>query len=173
VWAAGDSFLTRSKKLFFAADGMGPVATTLREQKETIIVVSPEKEVTITLDGVSTCESQFEGCAGLAQRANDIDEFGIRSIHLIPVEGGVFEYGVSSEATLTDVTLDATIELECEAAGASYAIFWKEGADRVSTVAGSFQTPNYEDEVARSGFTVPYTQASEAFVPASAVLCQT
>ena len=45
-------------------------------------------------------------------------EFGLSSIHFVPVEGGVFEYGVPKEGALSGVTLDATLALECQAAGA-------------------------------------------------------
>lgn len=164
----GDSFLARSKKLAFAVSGTGPVSTAFRENAEVTIAVAGdnagkgEKEVSVTINGF-TSTRQFEGCSGLLKRSNDISEFGIRSIHLVPVEGGVFEYGVQAEATLKDVTLDATIELECEAAGASYAIYWKESRDKMSVVAGSFNTPEFTAESKSLGFSLTYTQASEAF----------
>ena len=49
----------------------------------------------------------------------------------------MLEYGVSDEASLSDVTLDATLKMQTEATGAAYALYWKQTAD-AAVVLGSY-----------------------------------
>merc|ERR1711871_1319562 len=68
----GDSktFASESKAFFLDAKGDGPVATAARTGEEVVI------------SDVSTMK-----------RASLAREFGIAKVHLVPVEGGVLEYG--------------------------------------------------------------------------------
>ena len=83
----GDSFIARARRTSIEPAGDEPVASAVRNQAEVVVVVGQNGETQCSVDG---CDVQQE-----FSRAADLPEFGIRSIHFVPVEGGVFEYGVS------------------------------------------------------------------------------
>lgn len=113
----------------------------------------------MTVDG--DLDSRFNNSLSLLKRAADVIEFGIRSVHFIPVEDGVFEYGVSSDNKLSDVTLDATLELEASVAGAAYAIYWTVSHDnRRVMVGGDYTTTPYAEELRKRGITSTFCEAS-------------
>ena len=153
----GDSFVKRSKSMRFQVDGTGPVATASREQAEVVVVLGN--------DGIA--RSTVNGCTktgkNVLKRADDMLEFDLSSIHFVPVEGGVFEYGVPKEATLSGVTLDATLALECQAAGAGYATYWTRSSDGKAIVAGFYTTPSFKAELQGFDKYLTFPEASESF----------
>ena len=153
----GDSFVKRSKSMRFQVEGTGPVSTAAREEAEVVVVMGD--------DGVA--KSTVNGCTktgkNVLKRADDMIEFDLSSIHFVPVEGGVFEYGVPKEATLSGVTLDATLALECQAAGAGYATYWTRSPDGKTVVAGFYSTPSFKAELEGLGRYLTFPEASESF----------
>jgi hypothetical protein len=85
------------------ARGDGPVATTARTGEECVI------------SDVSTMK-----------RSKLAKEFGIAKIHLVPVDGGVLEYGTPSQDYLRGQLMKASLKMRCDTSGAGYAIYWKE-----------------------------------------------
>ena len=96
----------------------------------------------------------------LAQAAMD---FGIKTIHFVPFDGGVIEYGVAGEAELTDVTMEATLKMQCEASGAAYAMYWKDTRG-VAVVAGSYINPAHTAQMLINGKKLSFAEASLSIV---------
>ena len=156
----GDSFVKRSKHLRFHSDGHAPVPTAGREGAEVVVVMGSDGRALTTING---CTSDADDSVNRANRAADMVEFGLSSIHFIPVDGGVFEYGVPTETTLSGVTLDATLALESQAAGAGYAIYWTRDKDNKAVVAGSYTRPEFRAELASLDRFLTFPEASESF----------
>ena len=155
----GDSFVKRSKHLRFHSDGHAPVPTAGRSA-EVVVVMGSDGRALTTING---CTSDADDSVNRANRAADMVEFGLSSIHFIPVDGGVFEYGVPTETTLSGVTLDATLALESQAAGAGYAIYWTRDKDNKAVVAGSYTRPEFRAELASLDRFLTFPEASESF----------
>jgi len=123
------SFAEASKEFTLDANGDGPVATVIKTGEP------------LYIQDVASCDTMKRG--GLAQ------EYGVTSLCLVPVPGGVMEYGTSNEASTADWTSmeDARQAImpkaELEKAfdsGATHAIFWWKQGDEF--VAGaSFVLP--------------------------------
>lgn len=114
----GESFVSISKDLTLSANGDGPVATALKTNEEVVIVFTEGNDYSEV------------GCASM-KRSAKAREHGICTIHFQPVideatgTQGVLEYGVSTTGQLSRVTLDATLKMQAESAGAAYAVYWK------------------------------------------------
>ena len=122
----GVSFITNSKQLALNAKGNGPVAQAIRTGEEQVVCYGLK-------DGTDRNSK--------LQRAQAAQAFGIKTIHFAPFEAGVLEYGVSGEAALSDVTLSATLKMQCEASNAAYALYWKDVGGQ-ALVANSNPRPN-------------------------------
>ena len=122
----GVSFITNSKQLALEANGDGPVAQAVRTGEEQVVCYGLK-------DGTDRSSK--------LQRAQAAQAFGIKTIHFVPFEAGVLEYGVSGEAALSDVTLSATLKMQCEATNAAYALYWKDVGGQ-ALVANSNPRPN-------------------------------
>ena len=144
----GQSFISASRQLDLPAEGAGPVATAVRLGEEVVVGFGYDC-------GTIAAEKM--------KRAAVAKEFDIKTIHFVPFEGGVIEYGVTSAASLNDVTLDATLKMQCEATGAGYGIYWAE-QDGEAVVADRYVTPGHAAELKASGKRLSFAEASQATV---------
>jgi hypothetical protein len=94
------------------------------------------------------------------KRAALAKEFGIARMHFVPVEGGVFEYGSPANQYLSGPTLEASLKLRCDTSGASYAMYWKESAGKL-TVAGSYVTKTRKEALKKAGLKMSFAEASQ------------
>jgi len=99
------------------------------------------------------------------KRSDSMVEFGLSSLHCIPFEGGILEYGVPKETALAGVTLEAMLTLECQASGAGYAIYWTRSPDNKAVVAGSYTSDAFKAELEARGRVLTFPEASESFSP--------
>ena len=135
-----ESFVKISQDLTLNPTGDGPVATALRQRDEVVVV--------FTIDD----DYSENGCSSM-KRGAKAREHGICSIHFVPVDDpksgkkGVLEYGVSTTAQLSQLTLDATLKMQAESAGAAYAIYWKK--ERRSTPATVHTPPMHAADACR------------------------
>jgi predicted membrane chloride channel (bestrophin family) len=142
----GASYISNSEPLALAVNGDGPVALAKRTGEEQVI-----------------CFGINDPREAKMKRALAAKEFGIKTIHFYPFESGVLEYGVSAEAGLSDVTLDATLKMQSEATNAAYAMYWKETGGS-AVVLGSYVSPKHTDELKQSGKSLSFAEASQAVV---------
>jgi predicted membrane chloride channel (bestrophin family) len=142
----GASFISNSEPLALAVNGEGPVALAQRTGEEQVV-----------------CFGINDPREAKMKRALAAKEFGIKSIHFYPFESGVLEYGVSDEAGLSDVTLDATLKMQCEATNAAYAMYWKEAGGSAVTL-GSYISPKHRTELKAIGTDLSFPEASQALI---------
>lgn len=123
------SFAEASKDFTLDASGSGPVATVIKTGEP------------LYIQDLATCDTM--------KRNGVAVDYGIKSICLVPVAGGVLEYGTSDEASTADWTCmeDARQAImpkaELEKAfdsGATHAIFWWRKGDEF-VVGASFVLP--------------------------------
>jgi hypothetical protein len=123
------SFAEASKSILLDANGDGPVATCLKSQEP------------VYIQDVATCKTMKRG--GLAV------EYGIKSLCLVPMTGGVLEYGTSDGPCTADWTCieDARQAIMPKAelqhafdSGATHAIFWRQKGDAFE-VGASYVLP--------------------------------
>ena len=144
----GMSFISESRKITLDADGSGPVATAERRGEEVVVGFGYDC-------GTVAAEKM--------KRAHIAAEFNIKNIHFVPFEGGVIEYGVTDEASLNDVTLDATLKMQCELTGAGYGIYWAD-QDGEAVVADRYVTPGHAAELKAAGKRLSFAEASQATI---------
>ena len=72
-------------------------------------------------------------------RAGLAKEFGVKSIRVIPCQGGVLEYGIPKDEQLAGNTLNSMLKMKCDIAGMDFAICWMED-DGKYVVAGDYAT---------------------------------
>lgn len=144
----GVSFVSQSRALTLSATGTGPVAMAKKAQAEQIIA----------FDYDCGSELRFK-----MKRKDAAVEFGISTIHFVPFDGGVLEYGVGDETALADTTLNAALKMQCEAANAAYSIYWKNTGGK-GTVAGSYVTPAHAAELKEKGKKLSFADTSQATV---------
>jgi len=130
------TFAAESRKIMLPARGDGPVATTARTGEECVI------------SDVSTMK-----------RSKLAKEFGIAKIHLVPVDGGVLEYGTPSQDYLRGQLMKASLKMRCDTSGAGYAIYWKETFGKM-TIAGSYLTPASKEGLKEAGVEMSFAEAS-------------
>jgi hypothetical protein len=130
------TFATESKEFSLDAKGDGPVATAARTGKEIII------------SDVSSMK-----------RAKIAKEFGIAKVHMVPVEGGVLEYGTPASDYLSGDLMKASLKMRCDTSGAGYAIYWKESFGKL-TIAGSYLTESRKKALAAMGRKQSFAEAS-------------
>jgi hypothetical protein len=108
------SFAEASQDVVLSTTGDGPVATVLKTRDPVYIA------------DVASCATM--------KRAGVAAEYGIKSICLVPVQGGVMEYGISNDPSTADWSSmdDARTAImpksELETAfngGATHVIFWR------------------------------------------------
>lgn len=124
-----DSFAEASKAYTLDAAGSGPVATVLKTREP------------LYIQDVATCDFMKRG--GLAV------ELGIKSICLVPVQGGVLEYGTSDGPCSADWTCmedarqaimpKAELEKAFDSGATSATFWWKKGEEYV--VGASYVLP--------------------------------
>merc|ERR1712226_73467 len=83
------TFASESRHYTLATDGDGPVATAAQTGKAQFIAHAPTDP--------------------RLKRAALAKEFGVESIHFVPIEGGVLEYGVPKDAKLSGNALLAAL----------------------------------------------------------------
>jgi len=125
------SFAEASKDMVLSTTGDGPVATVLRTREP------------VYIEDAANCPTMKR--KGLAK------EYGIKSICLVPVQGGVMEYGVSNGPCTADwnsiddarTAIMPKSELEnAFKSGATHTIFWRLDAAGTSYEWGAdFVTP--------------------------------
>merc|ERR1719247_3934229 len=130
------TFATESKEFKLDAKGDGPVATAARTGEEVII------------SDVSTMK-----------RSKIAKEFGIAKVHMVPVEGGVLEYGTPQQDYLSGDLMKASLKMRCDTSGAGYAMYWKESFGKL-TIAGSYLTPARKKALIAQGKTKSFAEAS-------------
>merc|ERR1719188_1241879 len=146
------TFAEASKSYTLDAKGNGPVATVMKTREPHYI------------QDVATCDTMKRG--GLAV------EYGIKSLCLVPVPGGVMEYGTSDGketanwTSMADARQAIMPKEELQKAldiGATHVIFWcKKGGDFV--VGGSYVVPERIRALkALRGDDKTYTSESYAF----------
>jgi hypothetical protein len=84
-------------------DGSGPIATADRTGRE--VIVTDTRNL---------------------KRAQLAREYSIKNVHLVPVKGGVLEFGMPDGAYLSSAALEAVMKMHCDTSGAGYAVYWKE-----------------------------------------------
>ena len=137
----GSSFVTHSRSLVLDANGSGPVAESLRSGQEVVVGFG--------------ADNVWPLCASM-QRAAIAKEYSLCSVTMVPVvdeetgERGVLEYGVSTTAELNPITLDATLQMQVQSAGAAYGIYWKQEGD-VARPFKTYTTPEYARELQEAG----------------------
>merc|ERR1711971_222342 len=65
------------------------------------------------------------------------EEFGVKSIRMVPCEEGVLEYGVPKTERLTGNTLAAALKFRTDMSGADYSIYWVIEGDQFA-VSGDY-----------------------------------
>jgi predicted membrane chloride channel (bestrophin family) len=152
----GVSFISNSKQLTIDANGKGPVALAKQTDEEQVVCFGLK-------DG-SDLSSKLK-------RAQAAQAFGIKTIHFVPFEAGVLEYGVSGEAALSDVTLAATLKMQCEATNAAYVLYWKDVGGQ-ALVAGRYVAPGHAAELKEKGKKLSFAEVSQALIiPADSTSC--
>merc|ERR1712023_297658 len=101
----GDSKTFASESMAFTLDakGDGPVATAARTGKEQVV------------SDVSSMK-----------RSKLAKEFDIAKVHVVPVAGGVLEYGTPASDYLSGDLMKASLKMRCDTSGGGYALYWKE-----------------------------------------------
>jgi predicted membrane chloride channel (bestrophin family) len=144
----GVSFISNSKQLALDANGNGPVSLATKTGEEQVVCFGLK-------DGTDLSSK--------LKRAQAAQAFGIKTIHFVPFEAGVLEYGVSGEAALSDVTLAATLRMQCEATNAAYALYWKDVGGQ-ALVAGRYVTATHSQELKRMGKKLSFAEVSQALI---------
>jgi len=135
-----DTFCSKSREWTLDANGDGPVATAFRSgEKGTIVDISK------------------------LNRAALAEEFGIKRVHFIPMDGGVLEYGSPNTAYLSGNTLAASLKMRCDTSGAGYALYWKEAGGK-AVVAGDYVTPARQAALKAKGKATSFAEASKDYV---------
>lgn len=116
---------SRSRGITLALDGDGPVATTFREQKPTIV-----RETGNPL-GMGDYIAEFD--IGDMKRSSLAREFGIQAIRFEPITGGVLEIGRA--ATAQELLLSKMAEWNDKAFKPAYAMLWQLEGDKFKIVA--------------------------------------
>eukprot|EP00930_Biecheleria_cincta_P008354 TRINITY_DN109775_c0_g1_i1.p1 TRINITY_DN109775_c0_g1~~TRINITY_DN109775_c0_g1_i1.p1 ORF type:complete len:659 (-),score=120.82 TRINITY_DN109775_c0_g1_i1:61-2037(-) len=80
---------------------------------------------------------------GTFTRSSLAREFGVKTVRLLPCEGGVLEYGVLKDEHLTGHALEASLKMRCDTSHAMYSIYWVE-VDGQFVVAGHYTTPEHK-----------------------------
>mmetsp|Transcript_110024 Transcript_110024/g.354872 ORF Transcript_110024/g.354872 Transcript_110024/m.354872 type:complete len:656 (-) Transcript_110024:242-2209(-) len=132
------TFCSESRRLKIDAGGSEPVAETANLGIEIRVTVAES----LTL-----------------QRKALAAEFGLKALHLMPVEGGVLECGISDQK-LTGLTLQAALKMRCDSAGSCYAMYWTE-TDGMFRVAGAYVTPERRKALRAKGLTTDFADASK------------
>ena len=114
-----------SRGITLALDGDGPVATTFREQKPTIV-----RETGNPL-GMGDYIAEFD--IGDMKRSSLAREFGIQAIRFEPITGGVLEIGRA--ATAQELLLSKMAEWNDKAFKPAYAMLWQLEGDKFKIVA--------------------------------------
>jgi putative membrane protein len=148
----GQSFTGLSREITLDPDGEGPAGQALREGKEKVVVFG---------------EGEDQGLCASMKRASAAREFGVCEVHFLPFEDpatgtrNVLEFGVSTLTELNRATIDSTLSLQTQIAGASYAIYWAhEGAYAVQRA--SHVTDTYRAELKALDKTITFPEASQA-----------
>jgi len=138
--ARGDdkTFASESKAFALDSKGDGPVALAARTGKEQVI---SERDVP------------------KMQRAKIAKEFGIAKVHMVPVPGGVLEYGTPAQDYLSGDLMKASLKMRCDTSGAGYAMYWKETFGKL-TIAGSYLSPASKKELIAQGKTQSFAEVS-------------
>jgi hypothetical protein len=151
------TFASESKAFLLDAKGDGPVATAMRTGKEQIVTMrTGKKEQIVTM---RTGKEQIVNEIKMMKRAKLAKEFGIAKVHLVPVEGGVLEYGTPAQDYLYGDLMKASLKMRCDTSGAGYAMYWKETFGKF-TIAGSYLTPARKLALIAQGKTMSFAEAS-------------
>lgn len=134
-----ETFCSKSRHMTIDATGNGPIAMAFREGKETTVTDVNEMK-----------------------RAELAKEFDIASIHFIPMESGVLEYGSPSNVFLKGNTLAASLKMRCDTSGAGYALYWQHSDGKLA-VAGSYVTPARQAALAKQGLKDSFSDASRSY----------
>ena len=138
----GSSFPSISAQYELDGEGDGPIASALRQDEEIVVTFAAGSEYTTSAS---------------MKRAERAKEFNIGAIHAVPIidrdtgrKRGVLEYGVNNNKVFNEVPMDATLKLQTEGSGASYAIYWaQEGG--VAKVKKTFISSAYRAALAKAG----------------------
>lgn len=107
--------------------GNGPIATVARTRKKSFFA---------DLESTSL------------RRSDRAKEFGIKSLGLVPIEGGVLEYGVPTTARLSGHTLAAMLKITAEVCEADYSLCWSSAvAGNHFAATGSFLSPGFRQSL--------------------------
>jgi len=87
-------------------------------------------------------------------------EFSVSSINFVPVEGGVLECGIPTEAKLNGNTLAAALKMRCDTSGAGYSAYWTQEEGEY-VIAGTYVTPACEAELRAAGRSGSFPEASQ------------
>jgi len=136
----GKSFASVSRGQRLNAKGDGPVALAARVGKE--IVIDSK-----TMDGVM-------------KRASLAREYGIKRLHFVPTNEGVFEYGTPNDAFLSGPLMEASLQMRCQTSGAGYAMYWKE-VDEQLVIAGEYVTPERQETLKKLKKEISFAEASQ------------
>jgi len=147
----GESFVKISRGLTLDLNAGGPVQDALIKNKEVVVGFT---------DDAAWPLSKSMSRAAIAQ------EFQLCAVTMVPVmdevngEYGVLEYGVSTTAELNPLTLEATLEMQVEATGGSYGIYWKQDGNLARPVK-TFTTPEYNSALKKLGRRYSFVDISE------------
>lgn len=134
------TFCSESQGFKLPVDGNGPVATAARTGQEQFIQDAPT-------------EPTF-------RRKDIAKEFGVASIHFVPVTGGVLEYGTPKGVKLSGNPLAAAMKMRCDNSGAVYAIYWTK-YDNQYVVAADYTTPERCSQLKEAGLEGSFAESSK------------
>jgi len=147
-----ESFVKISRRIELDTTGDGPVAKSMQSGEEGVVFFG---------DGVTSTDASAMKREGAAR------EYGVTSIHFVPVidakgnKEGVLEYGVSGSTKLNEITLQATLKMQADIAGAGYSIYWsQEGSKAVA--ARTYSSDEYRGALAGAGKQFSFAEASQA-----------
>jgi hypothetical protein len=130
------TFASESKAFKLDAKGDGPVALAQRTGKEQVV-----SDVSVM------------------KRSKLAKEFRIAKLHLVPVEGGVLEYGTPLMDYLSGDLMKASLKMRCDTSGAGYAMYWKETFGKL-TIAGSYLSEGGKADLVAMGKDKSFAEAS-------------
>ena len=145
----GKSFVKISRELTLDLDDDGPVQEALRTGQEVVVGFDSD-------DAYPLCKSM--------KRASYAKEFQLGFADFVPVNDGnqvgVLEFGVSTSAELSPVTLDATLQMQVQSTTAAFGVYWKTEGTTARPVK-TFTSPWYAEQLKAMGKQYTFVDITE------------
>ena len=146
----GESFVGISRDMIVDIDSEGPVQQALATGQEVVIGFDDD-------NAYPMCKTMLRGAKA--------KEFNLCYADFVPVADengkvGVLEFGVSTNAELNPVTLEAMLQLQVLSTNAAYGTYWKQDGDTARPVK-SFTSPWYQSQLMSEGKQYTFVDISE------------